>query len=39
MRTGNEYETKIQNGTTCINRNKVNKSAECDLLHDIKNSY
>ena len=33
----NTYEIEIQNGMTCIHRNKVNRIAESNLLHDILN--
>ena len=33
----NEYEIEIQNGMTCIHKNKVNKLAEYNLIHDILN--
>ena len=32
------YDAKIQNGMTCMHDNKVNKIAECNLLHDILNT-
>ena len=31
----NKNEIEIQNGMTCINENKVNKLAQCNLLHDM----
>ena len=31
------YEFEIQNGISCIHRNKVNKIYEWNLLHDIIN--
>ena len=34
----NTYEIEIQNGMTCIKRNKLNKLAEYNLLHDILNT-
>ena len=33
----NTYYIEIHNGMTCINGNKVNKLAECNLLHEILN--
>ena len=33
----NKCDTEIQNVMTCIYGNKVNKLAECNLLHDILN--
>ena len=34
----NKNEIEIQNGMTCINENKVNKLAQCNLLYDILNN-
>ena len=33
----NTYVIKAQNGMTCIHEKKVNRRAECNLLHDILN--
>ena len=33
----NKYEIEIQNGMTCIHRNKVNKLSEWNLLYDVLN--
>ena len=33
-----KYETEIQNGMTCIDKNKVNKWSRWNLLHDTLNT-
>ena len=33
----NTYDIENQNGMTCIHGNEVNKTSECNLLHEILN--